>query len=88
MVEIDPQVIQTDVLVVGGGIAGLMASIAAAQAGASGGARRKSQHAPQRCGATGNDHFLCYCPPVHGLTWSRFSRKSETARSADFTIPA
>lgn len=59
--------IEADVVIVGGGIGGAMAAIAAADGGA------KSVVVLEKChvrrsgsGATGNDHFSCYCPEVHG----------------------
>lgn len=58
--------IQTDVLIVGGGIAGLMAAIAAADEGAQVVLLDKANTRRSGAGATGNDHFLCYIPEVHG----------------------
>ncbi|MDL2307179.1 FAD-dependent oxidoreductase [Desulfovibrio sp. OttesenSCG-928-C06] len=55
-----------DVLVVGGGIAGLMAAIAAAEEGASVILAEKANTKRSGSGATGNDHFLCYIPEKHG----------------------
>ena len=59
--------IGADVVIVGGGIGGAMAAIAAADGGA------KNVVVLEKCnvkrsgsGATGNDHFSCYCPEVHG----------------------
>lgn len=56
-----------DVLVVGGGIGGAMAAISAAEAGAG------KVVVAEKCnvrrsgsGATGNDHFTCYIPEIHG----------------------
>ena len=87
MVEIDPQVIQTDVLVVGGGIAGLMASIAAAQAGASVVLAEKANTRRSGCGATGNDHFLCYCPPVHGPDMEPILKEVRNSQVSGFHDP-
>ncbi|MCQ2444857.1 MAG: FAD-binding protein [Mailhella sp.] len=58
--------ISTDVLVVGGGIGGLCAAIAAAQQGAKVIVAEKSDTRRSGSGATGNDHFLCYYPKFHG----------------------
>ena len=55
-----------DVLVVGGGIAGLMAAIAAADGGASVIIAEKANTLRSGAGATGNDHFVCYIPEIHG----------------------
>ena len=59
-------VVSTDILVVGGGIAGLMAAIAAADAGAPSVTVLEKAH-PRRSGSagTGNDHFRCYIPEKH-----------------------
>ncbi|MBW2063492.1 MAG: FAD-binding protein [Deltaproteobacteria bacterium] len=66
MVEIDRKPIETDVLIVGGGIAGLMAAINAAEQGVSVVVAEKANTKRSGSGATGNDHFLCYIPEVHG----------------------
>lgn len=66
MIKIDRTPIETDVLIMGGGIAGLMAGINAAQIGVSVVIAEKANTRRSGCGATGNDHFLCYCPEVHG----------------------
>ena len=56
----------TDVLIVGGGIGGLCAAIASAEAGRDTLVAEKSDSRRSGSGATGNDHFLCYYPKVHG----------------------
>jgi len=66
MIEIDRKPIETDVLIVGGGIAGLMAAINAADQGVSVLVAEKANTKRSGCGATGNDHFQCYIPEVHG----------------------
>jgi succinate dehydrogenase/fumarate reductase flavoprotein subunit len=66
MIQIDKEVIETDVLVVGGGIAGLMAAINAADQGARVVVAEKANTKRSGSGATGNDHFTCYIPSVHG----------------------
>ena len=58
--------LQCDVLVCGGGIAGMMAAIDAAGAGASVIVAEKANTKRSGSGATGNDHFQCYIPEVHG----------------------
>jgi succinate dehydrogenase/fumarate reductase flavoprotein subunit len=55
-----------DVLVMGGGIAGLMAAIAAADDSANVVIAEKAHTKRSGCGATGSDHFKCYIPEVHG----------------------
>ena len=66
MIAIDKEPVQADVLVAGGGIAGLMAGIHAADTGASVIVAEKANTKRSGCGATGNDHFQCYIPEVHG----------------------
>ena len=66
MIEIDKETIQTDVLIVGGGIAGLMAAIHASDHGARVLVAEKANTKRSGSGATGNDHFCCYIPEVHG----------------------
>lgn len=56
----------TDVAIVGGGIAALMAAIAASEQGAQCVLLDKSHVRRSGSGATGNDHFACYIPEVHG----------------------
>lgn len=65
-VELDLTPIEADVLVVGGGIAGLMAGIRAAELGAKTVIADKANPLRSGAGATGNDHFQCHIPEVHG----------------------
>ena len=60
MLAIDKDAIQTDVLVIGGGIAGLMAAIHAARQGVGVLVAEKANTKRSGSGATGNDHFCCY----------------------------
>lgn len=62
----DIETIETDFLVVGGGIAGLMAAIRAAEAGLRVTIAEKGNTLTSGAGSHGNDHFLCYIPEVHG----------------------
>ncbi len=55
-----------DVLVVGGGIAGLMAAIRASELGAKVIVADKANTVRSGAGGVGNDHFMCYIPEVHG----------------------
>lgn len=66
MLKLDRELIVTDVLIVGGGIAGLMAAIRAARMGVGVVVAEKANTRRSGCGATGNDHFMCYIPEVHG----------------------
>lgn len=66
MIDIDKKPIEVDVLIAGGGIGGLMAAISAADQGASVTVAEKANTKRSGSGATGNDHFTCYIPEVHG----------------------
>ena len=74
--------LQCDVLVCGGGIAGMMAAIDAADAGADVIVAEKANTKRSGSGATGNDHFQCYIPEVHGTEeeWLKLLFKSQEAR--------
>jgi len=60
------EIVETDVLCVGGGIAGLMAAIRARELGADVIVAEKGNVLRSGCGGAGNDHFWCYIPEVHG----------------------
>src|SRR3989339_1259358 len=64
--RIEKEPIEADVLIVGGGIAGLMAAIHAADHGVSVVVAEKANTKRSGCGTTGNDHFMCFIPEVHG----------------------
>ena len=58
--------INTDVLIVGGGIGGMCAAIAAVRGGVDVLVAEKADTRRSGSGATGNDHFCCYYPKAHG----------------------
>lgn len=58
--------IHTDLLCVGGGIAGLMAAIRAAELGVNVVVAEKGNVLYSGCGRMGNDHFETYIPKIHG----------------------
>ena len=66
MVSLKKKRIETDVLCIGGGIAGLMAAIGAAEGNARVLIAEKSNVLYSGSGGMGNDHFQCYIPEVHG----------------------
>jgi succinate dehydrogenase/fumarate reductase flavoprotein subunit len=66
MVSTKKEVIEADVLVMGGGIGGLMAAISAADQGVNVVVAEKANTKRSGSGATGNDHFACYIPEYHG----------------------
>ncbi len=65
-VELKERHIETDVLCIGGGIAGLMGAIRAAEGGARVLVAEKSNLLYSGSGGMGNDHFMCYIPEAHG----------------------
>ena len=69
------QVVKTDVLCIGGGIAGLMAAIRAAEAGAKVVIAEKCNALHSGRGRAGNDHFWCYIPEVHGADMEAFKKE-------------
>lgn len=60
------EIIETDVLVVGGGIAGMMAAIKAGDLGAKVTVAEKANTKGSGDGGMGNDHFFNYIPEIHG----------------------
>jgi len=69
------ELVQTDVLCIGGGIAGLMAAIRAAEAGAKVIVAEKGNTLHSGRGRAGNDHFWCYIPEVHGTDMDLFMKE-------------
>ncbi|MGD8362723.1 MAG: FAD-binding protein [Gemmatimonadota bacterium] len=65
-------VVEADVLCVGGGIAGLMAAIRAGELGAKVVVAEKGNARYSGCGRSGNDHFEAYIPEVHGSEVDEF----------------
>jgi succinate dehydrogenase/fumarate reductase flavoprotein subunit len=66
MLKQDNSLTEVDFIIVGGGIAGLMAAISAAEEGVDVLIIEKANTKRSGSGATGNDHFCCYIPEVHG----------------------
>lgn len=60
------ETVEADVLCIGGGIAGLMAAIRAGEKGEKVVIAEKANTLRSGAGATGNDHFICYIPEIHG----------------------
>lgn len=66
MIDKNYEIIQSDILIIGGGIGGLQAGIVAADSGAKVVIAEKANTRRSGSGATGNDHFMCYLPAYHG----------------------
>lgn len=64
-----------DFLIVGGGVAGLMAAIPAAKSGAKVIIAEKADTRRSGSGANGNDHYHCYIPQCHGADPARARRE-------------
>ena len=60
--------LDTDILIVGGGIAGLMAAICGGEQGIATIVAEKAHVRRSGSGATGNDHFLCFMPEIQKIT--------------------
>jgi len=71
---------EADVLCVGGGIAGLMAAIRAAESGAKVIVAEKGNALASGAGRAGNDHFQCYIPEAHGPDIKPFVQKLSSFR--------
>lgn len=81
----EEDLIKTDVLCIGGGIAGLMAAIRASELGAKVLVAEKGNAEYSGCGRMGNDHFETYIPEVHGP--DRDAWIEELLRTAKGEIP-
>ena len=62
------RILDTDILIVGGGIAGLMAAICAGEQGIATIVAEKAHVRRSGSGATRNDHFLCFMPEIQKIT--------------------
>ena len=87
MIPIREEIEQCDVLVMGGGMGGLMAAIAAADAGAKVIVAEKSDTRRSGSGTTGNDHFVCYIPEVHGTLDQFIKELRQTFAGKNCDIP-
>lgn len=74
-IKLIQETIEVDVLCVGGGIAGLMASIRAAEMGVKAVVAEKGNALGSGRGCSGNDHFWCYIPEVHGTDMDSFMKE-------------
>lgn len=80
--ELKERTLETDVLCIGGGIAGLMAAIRAAEKGARVIVADKANVKFSGSGATGNDHFMCYIPEVHGRDFEGWMQEFQLSQQA------
>jgi len=88
MIAVEKNAIKTDVLIIGGGIAGLMAAIHAARQGVGVLVAEKANTRRSGCGATGNDHFMCYIPQVHGKNMEPILAEYYKSQVGGFSDPS
>ncbi|MFH1487439.1 MAG: FAD-binding protein [Pseudomonadota bacterium] len=77
------EIIKTDFLIVGGGIAGLMAGIRASELGIDVIIAEKGATKYSGAARAGNDHFMCYIPEIHGADMDLFIRDRMLAQRGD-----
>src|SRR5512136_697790 len=85
MLKVDRSFIEADVLILGGGIAGLMAGIHAASLGVRVVLAEKANTKRSGCGATGNDHFMCYLPEIHGKDMAPILQEYKNSQVGGFS---
>lgn len=84
MLNIESEIRTCDVLIAGGGMAGLMAAIAAADAGADVIVAEKANTLRSGDGVGGNDHFICYIPEIHGSK-EEYLKEFKASQSGKFS---
>jgi succinate dehydrogenase/fumarate reductase flavoprotein subunit len=77
--------VETDVLCIGGGIAGLMAAIRARELGAKVVVAEKGATKYSGAGRIGNDHFWCYIPEYHGPDLDAFIKECMLTQLGNMT---
>ena len=70
-VKVRDEIIKTEYLIIGGGVAGLMSAITAASKGVDVLIAEKADPRRSGSGCGGNDHFMCYIPECHGDDFDR-----------------
>jgi succinate dehydrogenase/fumarate reductase flavoprotein subunit len=82
---VETEIVEADVLCIGGGIAGLMAAIRASEFGAKVVVADKANTLRSGAGTTGNDHIQCYIPEVQAKELDRIKEWSQrTMRAPGF----
>jgi len=79
------ETIETDVLCIGGGIAGLMAAIRARESGVRVIVAEKGATKYSGAGRIGNDHFWCYIPEYHGPDINAFIKECMITQLGNMT---
>lgn len=70
-VKVQKEIVKTDYLIIGGGMAGLQSAITAAASGVDVLVAEKADTRRSGSGCGGNDHFMCYIPECHGDDFGR-----------------
>lgn len=65
-IKIRKDIVKTDYLIIGGGVAGLQSAITAAALGVDVLIAEKADTRRSGSGCGGNDHYMCYIPECHG----------------------
>lgn len=65
-IKVRDEIVKTDFLIIGGGVAGMQAAISAAELGTDVIVAEKADTRRSGGGCGGNDHFMCYIPECHG----------------------
>lgn len=75
--------IETDLLVIGGGVGGMQAAIEAASSGLNVVVAEKADTRRSGCAGNGNDHFACYIPEYHGKNFEFVLREISGTLESD-----
>ncbi|MFZ7101536.1 MAG: FAD-binding protein [Peptococcaceae bacterium] len=87
--QVRKDIVKTELLIIGGGIAGLQAAITAGEAGTDVIVAEKADTRRSGSGANGNDHYMCYIPECHGDDFNLvISEISETMEGGPWQDPA
>ncbi|MGI6224738.1 MAG: FAD-binding protein [Peptococcales bacterium] len=87
--KVRKEIVKTELLIIGGGIAGLQAAITAGEKGVDVIVAEKADTRRSGSGANGNDHFMCYIPECHGDDFSLvISEINETMEGGPWQDPA
>ena len=88
-VKIRKDIVKTDYLIIGGGVAGLQSAITAAALGVDVLIAEKADTRRSGNGCGGNDHYMCYIPECHGDDFQKvISEISEGMEGGPWQDPA
>lgn len=88
-VKVRDEIIKTEYLIIGGGVAGLQSAVTAGSKGVDVLVAEKADTRRSGNGCGGNDHFMCYLPECHGDDFARvISEISEGMEGGPWQDPA